>query len=118
LRRVRAKASLEIGRRRRVAVDRDVVEPARPGGVASPRVERDEEVEAEAEAGLEDDEALARGPATRQVVAAEKDVPRLSGTGARSVVDVAVARVERRAVLAQLDRRRFDRRAAQRATSR
>jgi len=99
-------------------IDRDVVELARPGGVASPCVERDEEVEAEAEAGLEDDEAVARGPAAREVVAAEEDVPRLSGAGARGVVDVAVARVERRAVPAQLDRRRFDRRAAQRATSR
>jgi hypothetical protein len=68
---------------------RRVILPSRPGG---------EEVEAEAEAGLDDDEALAPLPAGRQAVAGEEDVPCLPEAAGGGVVDVAVGLGIRRAV--------------------
>src|SRR5438045_6923378 len=57
--------------------------------IASPCVECDEEIEAEAEAGLEDDEALAVLPALRQAVALQEDVFRLRRAAGGAVIHVA-----------------------------
>src|SRR5688572_5700363 len=66
--------------------------------IAPPRLPGDEEVEAEAEAGLEDDEAAASGPALRQLVPLQEDVAALAGAARGAVVDVVERRRVRRAV--------------------
>jgi hypothetical protein len=56
----------------------------------APGLQRGEEIEAEAEAGLEDDEAGAVAPALRQAVAGEEDMAGLGQAAGAGVVDVAV----------------------------
>src|SRR5882724_12465005 len=68
---------------------RDEVQPAATRRVAPPGLPGGEEIEAEAEAGLEDHEALAAGPALRQAVAGEEDVPGLSRPPGGAVIHVA-----------------------------
>ncbi len=80
---------LQVVQRERMLLDRDVVQARRARGVAPPRLPGGEEIEAEAEAGLEDDEALSAGPALRQTVALQKDVLRLPRAAGGAVVDVA-----------------------------
>ena len=64
----------EVLQGERMLLDRYEVQPAAALGIAPPRLPGGEEVEAEAEAGLEDDEALAPRPALRQAVAPEEHV--------------------------------------------
>src|SRR5713226_7323057 len=70
-------------------LDRDVVQARRARGVAPPRLPGGEEIQAEAEAGLEDHEALSPGPALWEVISLQKDMPGLSGAAGGAVVDVA-----------------------------
>ena len=113
-RRVARKGGREVAALEGVLLDRDVVEPARARPVASPGVPGREEIHAESEAGLQDDEPLAPAPAPGQSVAVEEHVARLPGTGVRAVVDVAIARRPRRPVQGGGDRRRFQARHAAR----
>src|SRR2546422_10789407 len=53
------------------------MQPAATRRVAPPGLPGGEEIEAEAEAGLEDHEALAAGPGLRQAIAGEEHVPGL-----------------------------------------
>ena len=55
----------------------DEVQPLAARRVAAPGLPGGEEVVAEAEAGFQDHEAVAPGPAPGQAVAAQEDVPRL-----------------------------------------
>ncbi len=79
----------EVLQGKRMLLDRDEMQSAAARGVAAPRLPGGEEVQAEAESGLEDDEALAPGPARRKVVAGEEYMPRLRVPAAGAVVDVA-----------------------------
>src|ERR1051325_7900525 len=76
--------------------------------IVFPCAPRDEEIESEAEARLEDDEALAARPARRQIIAAEEDMARLLGPATRAVIDIAKGGGVGR-VVAQLVSRRNDR---------
>ncbi len=60
---------LQVFERERVLVDRHVMEPRAARRVAFPGAPGGEEVEPEAEAGLEDHEALAPGPSARKAIA-------------------------------------------------
>ena len=71
-----------------------VVAPGLPGG---------QEIEAETEAGFENDEAVAPLPAGGQVVAGEKDMAGLGRAAGGRVVDVAVGDREGRAVRRELE---------------
>src|SRR5438045_9162146 len=77
----------EVLQGERMLLDRHVVKL--PPRTAPPRLECDEEIEAEAEAGLEDDEALALLPALRQTVALQEDMLRLRGAAGGAVIHVA-----------------------------
>src|SRR5207302_4244571 len=79
----------EIGKRERMLLHRDEMELAAARRVAPPRLPGGEEIEAEAEAGLEDHEALATGPALGQAIAGEEDVPGLLRSAGGAVVNVA-----------------------------
>src|SRR2546422_1015946 len=68
---------------------RDEVQPAATRRVAPPGLPGGEEIEAEAEAGLEDHEALAAGPALRQAIAGEEHVPGLRRPPGGAVIHVA-----------------------------
>src|SRR4030095_6098644 len=57
---------------KRMLLDRHEMQPAAARWIAPPGLQGQEKVEPEAEAGFQDDEALAAGPARRQVVAAEE----------------------------------------------
>ena len=81
----------------RMLFDRHVMQPAAARRIGAPGFPGGEEVEAEAEAGLEDDEALAPGPARGQRVALEEDVRGLRGAASCAVVDVVEGRGVRRA---------------------
>jgi hypothetical protein len=70
----------------------DEMQPPATRWIAPPRLPGREEVEAEAEAGLEDDEALAPRPALRQAVAPEKHMLGLRRAARRAVIDVAERR--------------------------
>ena len=89
---------LQVRLRERMLLDRDVVQARAALRIAPPRLPGGEEVESEAETGLEDDEALAPGPARREGVAAEEYIARLRRPASRAVVDVAVGRGVGRAV--------------------
>jgi hypothetical protein len=72
--------------------------PAGSGRRSAPCLPGGEEIEAEAEAGFEDDEAPRILPARRQLVAGEEDMARLFEAALAGMVDVVVARRERGAV--------------------
>ncbi len=107
----------EVGARRRRAFDRDEVELAAALCVGAPRGPGGEEIGAETEAGLEDDEALAAAPARGQRVAVEKDVTCLRERAVARVVDVAVLGRARRAVGITHDRGGADRRRVHRGVA-
>src|SRR3954462_15778713 len=67
--------------------------------MAAPCLPGGEEIEAEAEAGLEDDEALAAGPALLDRVALREDKASLLGAASLAVVHVAEGLGVRRALL-------------------
>ena len=95
-----------VAARRWRLLDRDEVELAAAVGIGAPRRPGGEEVVADAEAGLEHDEALASAPACGQRVAVEEDVARLGERARARVVDVVVARRAWRAVVVADDRSR------------
>src|SRR5256712_7946779 len=82
---------------------RDEVQPGATRGVAPPGLPGGEEVEAEAEAGLEDHEALAAGPALRQAIAGEEHVPGLRRPPGGAVIHVAELLRPGRAVGGELE---------------
>ena len=90
--------------RERVLFHGNEVEPPRPRGCGAPRVPRREEVQAEAEAQLDDGEYALPDPARGEIVPAQEHVPCLAGAGIGAVVHVAVFRRVRRAV--RIERRR------------
>src|SRR5437762_14347421 len=65
------------------------MQPAAARRVAPPGLPGGEEIETEAEAGLEDHEALAAGPALRQAIAGEEHVPGLRRPPGGAVIHVA-----------------------------
>ena len=67
-----ARGAGEVDPARRRAFDRDDVKLAAALGVGAPRRPGGEEVVAQAEAGLEDDEALAPAPASGERIAVEE----------------------------------------------
>ena len=79
--------------------NRYVVQPRAAPRIAPPGLPGGEEIDAEAEAGLEDDEALAAAPARGQCVALEEDVRGLRRAAGCAVVDVVEGRGVRRAFL-------------------
>src|SRR5688572_8775394 len=81
--------SLKIEKRERMLLDRDEMQPSAARAVGAPGAPGGEEVDAGAEAGFQDDEALALGPASGQVVSMQKDVQRLRRRAAGAVVEVA-----------------------------
>ena len=81
---------LQVGQGEGVLLERHEVQAPAARRVAPPRLERDEEVEAQAEAGLDDDEALAPCPALRQRIAAEEHMALLLDAAVRVVIAVAV----------------------------
>src|SRR2546428_7837314 len=82
---------------------RDEVQPAAARGVAPPGLAGGEEIEAEAEGGLEDHEALAAGPALRQAIAGEEHVPGLRRPPGGAVIHVAELLRPGRAVGGELE---------------
>lgn len=68
---------------------RRIVAPGLPGG---------EEIQAQAEAGFENDKTVPALPAGRQIVAAEKDMAGLCRAAVGRVIDIAVGAGDRRAV--------------------
>src|SRR5436853_1270024 len=82
---------------------RDEVQPAAARRVAPPGLPGGEEIEAEAEAGLEDHEALAAAPALRQAIAGEEDVPGLLRPPGGAVIHVAELLRPGRAVGGELE---------------
>src|SRR4051812_10774950 len=78
----------EVLQGKRMLFHRDEMEPSAPRRIAAPCIPRDQEVEAEAEAGLEDDEALALRPALRQAVALQEHVLGLRRAARGAVIDV------------------------------
>jgi hypothetical protein len=80
----------QVFERKRMLLDRDVVQAPAAPRIAAPGAPARQEIEAEPEAGLEDDEALAPGPAPGQAVAGEEDVLGLRRPAAGAVVHVAV----------------------------
>jgi hypothetical protein len=93
-----ARIRREVGPRRRRAFDRDEVELAAALCVGTPCGPGGEEIGAQTETGLEDDEAFAAAPARRQRVAVEEDVTCLRERALARVVDVAVLGRARRPV--------------------
>ena len=77
----------------RMLFDRDVVQLAR---LAAERLPRRQEIQAQAEARLQDHELVAPAPRLRQAVAAEEHVAGLREATLVAVVDVAIARRIRR----------------------
>src|ERR1700704_5889413 len=73
----------------RMLFDRHKMQPPAAARVAPPSLPGGEEVEAEAEAGLEDDEALAAGPPLGKLVTLQEDMPGLLEAPGGAVVDVA-----------------------------
>ena len=67
--------------------NRDEMQPRAARWVAPPRLPGGEEIEAEAETGLQDDEAAAPGPALRKVVPPQKDMLCLSQPARGAVHD-------------------------------
>ncbi len=88
----------EIGGGERVFLDGNEMQPAAALRVGAPGLPGGEEIQPEAEAGFENDEALPALPARRQIVAAEKDVPRLRRPAGGGVVDIAVSGGKRGAI--------------------
>src|SRR5258707_13685548 len=67
----------EIVAREGPGLDRDEMQPPRASRIFPPRVPRGEEAQSEPESRLEDGEAVAVAPASRQVGAGDEDVARL-----------------------------------------
>ena len=80
----------EVGGRERVLLEGNEVQPSAALRVGAPGLPGGEEVQPEAEAGFENDAAVASLPALRQFVAAEKDVARLRRAAVGGVIDIAV----------------------------
>ena len=89
----------EVLQGKRMFFDRYVVQPPAASRIAPPRLPGGEEVEAEAEAGFEDDEALAAGPAPGKRIALQEDVFGLLEPARCAVVDVVEGRGIGRAFL-------------------
>src|SRR5579859_4391985 len=79
----------QVFERERVLLDGDEVQALRAPGIRAPGAPRLQEIKPEAESGLEDDEALAAGPALGEAVAAKEHVAGLLEAAFRAVVDVA-----------------------------
>ena len=93
----------------RVLLDRDEIQAFAAPHVTAPGVPRGEEVVAQAEARLEDDEALTPTPALRQLVAAQEDMLGLRKSPAQGVIAVAVLRRERHPIGVERELRGDDR---------
>ena len=78
----------KVGCGERVFFERNEVQPTAAARVAPPGLPGGEEIQAEAKAGFENDEALPVLPTLRQAIATEKDVPRLRRTAMGRVVNV------------------------------
>src|SRR6185295_9138833 len=76
--------------RERVLLNGYEIEPPRTRGRSPPCIPGREEVEAQAEAQLQDREAALTRPARGQAVATEKHVAGLARSGIGAVIDVAV----------------------------
>lgn len=87
-----------------MSLDADKVQARARSGVTLPGVPRREEVEPDAEAGLQHDEVVATRPAIRQPVATQEHVPGLRKATLGRVVHVPVARRPWRAALAKIKR--------------
>src|SRR5262249_38524617 len=79
----------EVLQGERMLLDRDVMQPPAARRISPPCLPSREEIQAEPEAGLEDDEALAPRPALLNGVALQKDVTCLLEASRRAVIDVA-----------------------------
>jgi hypothetical protein len=77
-----------VGNRERMLLDRHVMQPATARRIALPRLPGRQEVQAETEAGLEDDETFAARPPLRKCVAAEEHMLRLRKAAGAAVVNV------------------------------
>src|SRR5882672_3057687 len=73
----------------RMLFNRNKMETPAARGIAAPRLPGGEEVEAEAEAGLEDDEALAPAPPGRELISIQENEASLFQPSGGAVVDVA-----------------------------
>jgi hypothetical protein len=80
----------EVRQGERMLFDGDVVQPRTAIRIPAPGAPGDQEIEAEAEPGLEDDEALAPGPARGQGAAVQENVLGLRRPAGGAVIDVAL----------------------------
>ena len=78
----------QIVEREGVLFNRHEIQGVRAGGIIAPGLPGGEEVQPQAEAGLDDDPALPASPAFRQIVAAKKDVAGLPEAAGAGVVDI------------------------------
>src|SRR5687767_14983582 len=79
---------LEVRQGKWMLFDRHEMQPAAARRIAAPRLPGGEEVQAQAEAGFEDDEALAARPARWKIVTREEHVARLGETARSAVINV------------------------------
>jgi hypothetical protein len=91
-----------------VSLDRNEVQPPGSRGIVAPRLPGRQEVGAQPEAGFQHDPLRAPGPAPRQIIATEEDMPRLAERAVAAGVDVAVAATERMASGIEFEIRRFN----------
>jgi len=91
----------QILRAERVFFDRHECEPVAAGRIGAPCSPRREEVAAHAETGLDHGEKAACAPALGYAVPVQEDVVRLGQRPRGAVIDVAVHRGKRRAVVAK-----------------
>jgi len=94
-------------------LDRNEVEPVRPRRIVAPRAPRREEIDAEAEPVLEDDELAAVALSFEAAGPPEKDMARLAQRAIAARVDVAVALARRRAMRVERQRDGLDGHAGQ-----
>ena len=81
----------------RMLFDCHIVQPCGARRIITPGLPGGEKVDADTEAGFNDGEDGPAGPARRQIIAAEKHMPRLTGARISAVIDVAIGRRVRRA---------------------
>src|SRR5690606_34266445 len=89
----------EILARKWVQLGRDEVQALTTRSVVAPGGPGGEEVQAQAEAGLDDGKDVTPLPALRQIVAGQKDLARLLQPAAVGMVDVLIGLGPRRAVV-------------------
>jgi hypothetical protein len=91
----------EILAREGMLLDRDIMQFVGSLRIVAPGLPGGEKVEAEAEAGLDDDEALPMLPATGQAVAGKEDMARLQQPAALGMIDIVILRRIGRAILSE-----------------